>query len=126
MLKEKNLGKFSKNYGTFTQKVVTKLSKYGFGIPDPGVKKAPNPGSRIRNTVYNYGHCLCTVMLMTGTCAGVLGASYQAIIRVNMSQHVCPFSFTLICVLPSPLPPPPSPPTPPCLLTDVQRQNSWT
>jgi hypothetical protein len=22
--------------------------KYEFGIPDPGVKKAPNPGSRIR------------------------------------------------------------------------------
>jgi hypothetical protein len=41
----------------FTKKVVTKLSKYEFGIrdpgsginpfriPDPGVKKAPDPGS---------------------------------------------------------------------------------
>jgi hypothetical protein len=39
----------------FTQKIVTKLSsqEYGLGIrkkpiPDPGVKKAPDPGSRIR------------------------------------------------------------------------------
>ncbi len=59
--------------GLFTQKFVTKLSKYGFGIrdprsgirdpgsgknlfriPDPGVKKAPDPGSgiRIRSTVF--------------------------------------------------------------------------
>jgi hypothetical protein len=29
---------FSKNYRTFTQ-------KYGFGIRNPGVKKAPDPGS---------------------------------------------------------------------------------
>jgi hypothetical protein len=44
----------------FTQKIVTKLSKIWvwdpgsgknlFRIPDPGVKKAPDPGSRIRNT----------------------------------------------------------------------------
>ncbi len=44
----------------FTQKIVTKPSKIWvwdpgsgkklFRIPDPGVKKAPDPGSRIRNT----------------------------------------------------------------------------
>jgi hypothetical protein len=49
------LGQFSKNYRTFTQKIVNKLSKICiwdpgsgknlFRIPDPGVKKAPDPGS---------------------------------------------------------------------------------
>jgi hypothetical protein len=34
----------------YAQKIVTKLSKFGFGIrkkpiPDPGIKKAPDPGS---------------------------------------------------------------------------------
>ncbi len=60
-VEEKNLVQFSKNYRTFygfTQKIVTKLSKIWvwdprsgirknlFQIPDPGVKKAPDPGSR--------------------------------------------------------------------------------
>jgi hypothetical protein len=46
---------FTKNYRTFTQTIVIKLSKIWFGIllssknlfriPDPGVKKAPDPGS---------------------------------------------------------------------------------
>jgi hypothetical protein len=27
-----------------------------FRIPDPGVKKAPDPGSRIRNTGWNISH----------------------------------------------------------------------
>jgi hypothetical protein len=51
MLKKKNLGQFSKNYRTFHPKIVTKLSK--IWVWDPGVKKAPDPGSRIwiRNTV---------------------------------------------------------------------------
>jgi hypothetical protein len=58
--KEKNLGQFSKNYRTVYQKIVKKLfkiwswdpgsGKNPFRIPDPGVKKAPDPGSRIRNT----------------------------------------------------------------------------
>jgi hypothetical protein len=56
------LGQFSKNYRTFYPKIVTKLSKIWswdpgsgirdpgsgknlFRIPDPGVKKAPDPGS---------------------------------------------------------------------------------
>jgi hypothetical protein len=48
------LGQFSKNYLSFYQKIFTKLSKiwvwdpgYGknlFRIPDPGVKKAQDPG----------------------------------------------------------------------------------
>ncbi len=52
---EKKLGQFSKNCKTFYPKVVTKLSKIRvwdmgsgknlFRIPDPGVKKAPDPGS---------------------------------------------------------------------------------
>jgi hypothetical protein len=55
MLKEKNLGQFSKSYRTFYPKNVSKLSKLWvldpgsgknlFRIPDPGVKKAPVPGS---------------------------------------------------------------------------------
>ncbi len=52
----------------FTLKVVTKLSKIwvwdpGSRIPDPGVKKAPNPGSRIRirNTGKFYPWTLRTV-----------------------------------------------------------------
>jgi hypothetical protein len=68
MLKKKKLGDFQRIIELFTQKIVTKLSKIwvwdpgseiwdpGSGknlqIPDPGVKKAPVPGSqiRIRNT----------------------------------------------------------------------------
>jgi hypothetical protein len=59
MLKER--ANFQRIMELFTQKVVTKLSKYGFGIrdpgseirkkpipdlgSDPGAKKAPDPGS---------------------------------------------------------------------------------
>ncbi len=49
-----NLDQFTKNYRTFYQKVVIKLSKIWvwdpgsgknlFRIPDPGFKKAPDPG----------------------------------------------------------------------------------
>jgi hypothetical protein len=54
------LGQFSKNYGTFHQKIFQKAlknmvlgsgirdpgsGKNLFRIPDPGVKKAPDPGS---------------------------------------------------------------------------------
>jgi hypothetical protein len=54
---EKNLDQFSKNYRTFTLKIVTqkmglrsgrqdpRSGKNLFRIPDPGVKKAPDPGS---------------------------------------------------------------------------------
>jgi hypothetical protein len=46
---EKHLGQFLKNYRKFSPKIVPKLSP-GSGIqkkpiPDPGVKKAPDPGS---------------------------------------------------------------------------------
>ncbi len=51
----KNVSQFTKNASTFFQKIVTKPSKIcGLGsepgiqkksIPDPGVKKAPDPGS---------------------------------------------------------------------------------
>ncbi len=62
MLK-KNLGQFSKNYckELLTHKIVTKLSKIwvwdpGSGIPDPGVKKAPDPRSATLVKVHNaYG-----------------------------------------------------------------------
>jgi hypothetical protein len=52
---KKKIGQFSKNYITFYPKIVTKLSKIWiwdpgsgknlFRIPDPGVKKAQDPGS---------------------------------------------------------------------------------
>jgi hypothetical protein len=59
---EQILASFQKIIELFTPKIVTKLSKYGFGIrdpgsgknlfripdPGPGVKKAPDPGYRIR------------------------------------------------------------------------------
>jgi hypothetical protein len=41
------LGQFSKNYRTFYQKNLQKALK------NPGVKKAPDPGSLIRNTAKN-------------------------------------------------------------------------
>jgi hypothetical protein len=45
--KKKILANFQRIIELFTQKIVNKLLKYGFGIrdPDPGVKKAPDPGS---------------------------------------------------------------------------------
>jgi hypothetical protein len=58
MLKKKIWAKFQRIIGLFTKNIVTKLSKIwvwdpGSGknlsrIPEPGVKKAPDPGSRIR------------------------------------------------------------------------------
>ncbi len=50
MLKEKIWANFQRIIELFTQKIVTKLSKIwvrdpGSEIPDPGVKKAPDPGS---------------------------------------------------------------------------------
>ncbi len=55
MVNKKIWAKFTRIIELFTQKIVTKLSKIWVwdpwsGIPDPGVKKAPDPGSRIRNT----------------------------------------------------------------------------
>ncbi len=45
---EKNLGQISKNIRTFTQKVVTKLSKIWVWDPRSGIRKKPfpDPGSR--------------------------------------------------------------------------------
>ena len=55
--KEKNVGQFSKNYRTFYPNNCQGSSKYGLGmrdpgdgtnpfrIPDPGFKKAPDPGA---------------------------------------------------------------------------------
>ncbi len=55
VLKKKNWANFQRIIELFTQKIVTKLSKIWvwdpgsektlFRIPDPGVKKAPDPGS---------------------------------------------------------------------------------
>ncbi len=57
VLKKKIWDNFQRNIELFTQKIVNKLSKIWiwdpgsgknlFRIPDPGVKKAPDPGSRI-------------------------------------------------------------------------------
>jgi hypothetical protein len=58
VLKKKISANFQKIIELFAQKIVTKLSKVWvwdpgsgknlFRIPDTGVKKAPDPGSRIR------------------------------------------------------------------------------
>jgi hypothetical protein len=55
VLKKKNWANFQRNIDLFTSKIVTKISKIKvwdpgsgknlFRIPDPGVKKAPDPGS---------------------------------------------------------------------------------
>jgi hypothetical protein len=69
MLKKKIWPNFSRIIAVFTQKIVTKPSKIWvwdpgseirdprsgirknlFRIPDPGVKKAPDPGSRIQGS----------------------------------------------------------------------------
>ncbi len=60
MLKKKIWANFQRITELFTQKIVTKLSKIWAWdprsgirkkpIPDPGVKKAPDPVSRIRNS----------------------------------------------------------------------------
>jgi hypothetical protein len=57
MLKKKIWANFQRIQELFTKKIVTKLAKIWvwdpgsgknlFRIPDPGVKKAPDPGSRI-------------------------------------------------------------------------------
>jgi hypothetical protein len=39
------LKNFQRIIELFTQKIVSRHSKDGFGIRDPGVKKAPDPGS---------------------------------------------------------------------------------
>jgi hypothetical protein len=49
-VKKKTLGQFTTTYRTFYPKIVLSFQKYGSGIrkksvPDPGVKKAPDPGS---------------------------------------------------------------------------------
>jgi hypothetical protein len=62
MMKKKSWANFRRIIELFAQNIVTKLSKYGFGIWDPGseIRKKPIPdpgsrgqkgtGSRIRNT----------------------------------------------------------------------------
>jgi hypothetical protein len=53
MLNKKVWANFSRIIELFTQKNCHKALKnmgLGSGIPYPGVKKAPDPGSRIRNT----------------------------------------------------------------------------
>ncbi len=45
MLKKKIWANFQRIIELFTQKIVSRHSKDGFGIRDPGVKKAPDPGS---------------------------------------------------------------------------------
>jgi hypothetical protein len=45
MLKKKIGANFQRIIELFTQKIVTKLSKYGFGIRDPEKKPILDPGS---------------------------------------------------------------------------------
>ncbi len=76
VLKKKIWANFQRIIELFAQKIVTKLSKVWvwdpgsgknlFRIPDPGVKKAPDPGSRIRirNTNSRHFSLYCTFVAM--------------------------------------------------------------
>jgi hypothetical protein len=67
MLKKKIWANFQRIIELFTQKIVTKLSKIWvwdpgsgkkqFRIPDPGVKKAPDPGSGSATLVHTKALC---------------------------------------------------------------------
>ncbi len=79
MLKKKNWANFQRIVEVFTQKIFNMLSniwvwdpgsgKNLFRIPDPGVKKAPDPGSRIRirNTCNSEALILIRVRIETST-----------------------------------------------------------
>jgi hypothetical protein len=64
MLKKKIWANFQRIIELFTQKIVTKLSKIWVWdpgseirkkpVPDPGVKKAPDPGSGSATLVYTF------------------------------------------------------------------------
>ncbi len=70
--KKKNLGQFSKNYRTLYPKIVSKFSKIWvwdlgsgknlFRILDPGVKKAPDPGSATLIICHAEFRCRCHVL----------------------------------------------------------------
>ena len=80
MLKKKMWANFQRIIEVFSQEIVTKLSKIqvwvgsgirkkpipdpGSPILDPGVKKAPDPGSRIwiRNAAYNRWEGTCRLV----------------------------------------------------------------
>ena len=71
VLKKKILANFQRIIELFTQKIVTKLSKIWvwdpgsgkdlFRIPDPGVKKAPDPGSGSATLKRSFNFSRCTV-----------------------------------------------------------------
>jgi hypothetical protein len=72
MLKKKIWANFKRNIELLTQKIVSKLSKIWvwdpgsgknlFRIPDPGVKKAPDPGSGSA-TLFNMQLCTLSTAL---------------------------------------------------------------
>jgi hypothetical protein len=57
VLKKKIWANFIRIIEPFTQKMSTSSQKYGFGIPDPGVKKAPDPGSGSATLKRRPGFC---------------------------------------------------------------------
>ncbi len=73
LVKKKKLGQFTKQLEILTQKIVIKLSGLGsvyniqdpvygknlFQIPDPGVKKAPDPGSGSATLLWALVVCGC-------------------------------------------------------------------
>jgi hypothetical protein len=66
MLKKKIWANFQRIIKLFTQKIITKLSKIwvwgpGSGIPDPGVKKAPDPGSATVGVILMIIVILCCI-----------------------------------------------------------------
>ncbi len=112
MLKKKCLGQFSKNYRTFTQKIVTKLSKIWvwdprFGIRDPesgkNLFRILNPGSRcqlgtgsrirIRNTGYCNQIVWASVILDATVCSHVQATlTYHCPTFCTRGELICPRS----------------------------------
>jgi hypothetical protein len=87
MLKKNNWANFQRIIEVFTQKIVTKLSKIwvwdkktpypGFGIPYPGVKKTPDPGSG-------------------SACNTALSAEYHTVVVIL--RYTPEFTIFLVCL----------------------------
>ena len=104
------MGKFSKNYRTFYPNNCQSSSKYGLGIrdpgdgtnpfriPDPGVKKAPDPGAVLSLTVDKV--ISITIFISAGTCpvtgregAGRRAATAALQLLTGHSRQRCDFYY---------------------------------
>ncbi len=103
VLKKKIWANFKRIVELFTQKIVTKLLK--IWVWDPGVKKAPDPGSRIRirNTGLTYLRVTCRVVSRTpAPCRGVVDTSQGDVGRhrvVVAGIHLTTFPVCLLNIL---------------------------